>query len=362
MLSDVTPLIRKVSEGQNLTAEEAKKAFTSIIREDKDGYFHLAFLSMLSAKGETSEELYGLCQAIAEFCPKIQTKIDQDKTVDLSGTGGSRLKTFNVSTAASFVVAGASFYVAKQAFPGVTSPTGSADLFRHLGIDIFRINQKQIQTCLTKVGLVPYNVIFSLAKGMENTKNFGRIQVEQGLNFRNPFHLMGSVFSPIKMRRRIYGMFSEKYLRTIAELFQKLGYTKGMVFYGMDGIDEVSNIGKTKIVEYTTKRMKTYTISPQDLGLKKARYDDIKAISRKRNIIDFLRILYGKEQGPRRDIVLANTAAAFYVMDKVKNLTEGVRLAGEVIDEGLASEKLERLIEEVGDMKELESWKKKARI
>lgn len=362
MLLDITPLIRKLSEGQSLTAKETKRVFTSIIKEDKEGYFHLAFLSMLSAKGETSDELYGLCQAIAEFCPRIQTKINQDEIIDLSGTGGSRLKTFNISTTASFVVAGAGFYVAKQAFPGVTSPTGSADLFRYLGIDIFRVNREQVQTCLATTRIVPYNVIFSLAKGMENTKHFGQVQIEQRLNFRNPFHLMGSIYSPIKMRRRIYGMFSEKYLHTIADLFQKLGYVKGMVFYGMDGIDEISNIGKTKIIEFTAKRTKTYTIEPSDLGIKKAKFDDIKAISKERNIIDFLKIIYGKDKSPRRDIVLANTAVSLYVLGKAKDLAKGVKIAAGVINSGAAAKKLEELVDFLGDQKKLASWKKKAGI
>jgi len=352
----------KMIEGEDLTAEEAKKSFASIIREEKDSYFLTAFFAILSTKGETTEELYGLCQALSEFCPHLTVGIDPNVITDLSGTGGGKLKTINVSTAASFIVASAGFKVAKQAFPGITSPTGSADIFRTFGIDVFRITAKQIKECLINVGIVPYNVVFSLAKGLENIRNFGKLQFEKGLAFRTPMHLISNIFSPMEIKRRIYGMFTEKYLNTIGDLLQKLGYVKGMVFHGLDGLCEISNIGPTKIIEFDKIERKEYTVAPEDFGIKRANYKEIKAISPEQNVMDFLRILSGKEKAAKRDIVALNAAASLYVMERTKDIKEGILIAKDLIEKGKAWEKLENLISLIGEPKKLEYWKEKAGV
>lgn len=367
MLSDVTPLIQKLTEGKDLTIGEAEKAFRILEEKDKESYFFFTFLAALHTKGETADELLGFCKANEHFVPRFNVGIEASKIIDLSGTGGDKIKTPNISTAASFVVAGAGITVAKQAFLGVTGLTGSADVMQAFGVDPLAVSREgpdKIRNILKQVGMVVYHA--NSMASPEKRKGFFNFWLkrmpETGLAFVNAYHLAANVYSPIPMEKRLYGVFDEKYLRPLAELFQKLGYKKGLVVHGTDGLDEVSTVGPTKVVEYTAKRIKEYTVTPKDLGLKKANYTDIKAISRERNIIDFLRILYGKERGPRRDIVLANTAVAFYVMDKVKNLANGVRMAGKVIDEGLAFKKLKQLVDSIGDTQKLESWKNKAGI
>jgi anthranilate phosphoribosyltransferase len=186
------------------------------------------------------------------------------------------------------------------------------------------------------------------------------VDVARGLKLITPLHLAANVDVAVPIRRRVYGCAWENKLDVLAELFQKMGYLKGMIVHGLDGIDEVSTIGKTRIVEFTSKKAKTYTITPGDMGIKKAEYKDIKAISKKRNVVDFLRILYGKEKGPRRDIVLANASVSLYVLGKAKNLALGVKIARESIDKGLASNKLEQLVETVGNKDRFIKWKKDA--
>lgn len=361
-ISQVIPLLNKMMEGESLTPEETRRAFATIIREEKDSYFLAAFFAILSTKGETADELYGLCQALSEFCPKPKMRIDPNNITDLSGTGGAKLKTINVSTAASFVVASAGPKVAKQAFPGISSPTGSADMFRAFGIDVLSLDINQIRKCLTNVGISPYNVVFSIATGLENIKNFGRLQFEKGLAIRTPMHLMSNIFSPIEMRRRIYGMFTGKYLSIVAELLQKLGYVKGMVFHGLDGLCEISNIGLTKIVEFNETERKEYTVGPEDFGIRKAIYEEIKPISPEQNVIDFVRILFGKEKGAKRDIVLLNAAASLYVMEKAKDIKEGIQIAKNLIEEGKAWGKVENLVSSIGEPEKLADWKEKAGI
>lgn len=362
MLSDATPLIRKVSEGQDLTTAETERALDIVVKEDTEGWFVWSLLLALHTKGETGDELLGFCRNYTKRLPKLNPKVDVNNITDTSGTGGDKLKTFNVSTTTSVVLAGAGVTVAKQAFFAVTGLSGSAEIFGAFGIDIMKIRANQVEKALETIGICPYlKEVIGKTAGLENLMVTQRVS-NKGLKLVSPLHLVANIATTVKIKRRVYGCTWEKYLPILAELLQKLGYTKGMVVYGLDGIDEVSNIGKTKIVEFTTKQTKTFIIDPSDLGIKKAKFEDIKAISKERNIIDFLRVLYGKERGPRRDIVLANTAASLYVMDRVKDLAEGVKLAGKIIDEGLAFKKLEALVDFFGDKNLLNQWKKKAGI
>lgn len=359
MLSKITPLIRKLVDGKDLTAEEVKKIIVTTSREDSEGYYYLAFTASILTKGLTEDELFGLIKGLQEFTVKLDIKVDPREVTDLSGSGGDKLTTFNISTAASFVVAGGGVKVAKQAFKAFTSPIGASEILQEIGVEMPE-SPKKIEQCLQRVGIAPIYYPY-MYKGMEARHKATTKMREIGLGLPTPMHPVAFVPHPLKIKRRTYGLFAEKYLLPVANIFRRLGYERVMVFHGLDGLDEVSTIGKTRIVELE-KKIKEYMISPGDLGIKKARYEDIRSISKERNIIDFLRILYCRDMGARRDIVLANAAASFYVMDKVKNLADGVKLAGEVIDEGAAFKKLEALVDFLGDRKKLESWKRKANV
>lgn len=355
-----TTLIAKVVDGDDLTAEEAEGAFTDIFLYDKDGYHFLAFCAALHAKGETADELLGLCRTHKKLGEKIKPKVSPEKITDLSGTGGGKLKTINVSTVASFIVSGAGYTVAKQAALGVTSPTGSADIFNAFGIEVYSLKLNQVNDALEKIGICPLYIAAMSPKLANRSLITRKVLIEKGVRIKTPFHIASFAYSPTELKRRIYGCYTEKYLDVLGELFFKLGNERTLILCGVDGLPEASNVGKTLVVEQKGKSIKRYTLSPEDFGLKKAKIDDIKTGGRERNIIDFLRILYNKEKGPKRDIVLANTSASLYVMDKVKSLTEGVKMAGEVIDEGLAFKKLEQLVKMLGDENKLKEWKKKA--
>lgn len=349
-LADLNPIIRKVMQRENLSVEETKDSIMTILEKDTTGYFYLAFVTALTTKGETADELFGFYKAIEALSPKIKTGINSNNLIDLSGTGGAKLKTINVSTAASFVVAGSGVKVSKQAQFGITSLTGSADIFSTFGIDVRKCGEKQLVEGLDKVGIMPsYYMFFS--PGFKNRAELNKkIIGENKLGIRTPFHLVAFTFSPIvEMKRRIYGVFDEKFLPVLVEVFQKAGYERGMVFSGIDGLCEVSNIGNTRIIEFKKNKQETYQITPEDLGLKKSKYEDIKGISKDQNIIDFIEVLYNKNKGAKRDIVLANAAAAFYTLEKVSDLKEGVEMARTTIEDGKASKKLEELVEFVGD-------------
>jgi anthranilate phosphoribosyltransferase len=367
MLKDLLPIIQKLTEGQDLTASEAEKAFSILESEDEESYFFYTFLAALHTKGETSDELLGFCKANQHFVPGFSVGLNADRIIDLSGTGGDMIKTPNISTAASFIVASKGIVVVKQAFFGVTGLMGSADLMQEFGVDplaISREGPQRIGSIIKQVGMVIYHAN-SMAKPEERKGyfNFWLKRVpETGLAFVTAYHLAANVYSPIPMKRRVYGVFSEKYLKPLSELFKKLEYSKGLVVHGVGGLDEVSNIGPTVIHEFTTDTIREYTVTPVGLGVREAQPYEIRVASRDESIQDFLKIIYSKDKGPKRDLVLVNAAAAFYTMDEVSTLKDGVDLALNLIDEQKVADKFEEYVKLYGDLKKLESLKSKAQV
>lgn len=359
-LKEATSLIARVVDGNNLTAKEAETVFTDIFLHDKNGYHYLALCASLHAKGETSDELLGLCRSTAKLGERLTPKVPSRKITDLAGTGGGKIKTVNVSTAASFVVASFGYTVAKQAMFGITSPTGSADIFLAFGVDTYGLRLNQVNQALEKIGICPFYIAPMSPKLKNRSMLAKKVFAEKGLAIKTAFHIAAFAYSPTQLKRRIYGCYSEKYLDVLGELFSKLGNERTLVLYGVDGLPEASNVGKTIVVDQKGKNIRRYILTPKDFGLKKAKVDDIRTGGRERNIIDFLRILYGKEKEAKRDIVLANAASSLYAMGQAKDFTAGARLASQIIDEGLAFKKLEQLVKMLGSKEKLEVWKKKA--
>ncbi|MBI4008667.1 anthranilate phosphoribosyltransferase [Candidatus Roizmanbacteria bacterium] len=358
MLNSITPLIRKLINHINLSEKESESLFNTLNTEDTEGYYWVAATTALHTKGETVDELLGFVKSLGNFTEKLEPKIGTESIIDISGTGGDRLKTFNVSTTASLVIAGGGITVGKQSAPGYTGVTGSRDIFEEVGIPITKLTKEQIENALEKVGFCPYHRT-SFSPRLKNQLHFLKKIREIGLTYRMLFHIGANAFSPLKMYHRIYGCFDEKWMQILAHLFQKLQYKRGLIVFGDGGLDEISIIGQTRIIEFTSQKIKKYNLLPKDLGLRQATYQDIKAGSRTQNIIDFLRILKGKEKGAKRDLVLANSGAAFYVLGKTKSIKEGVELSKKTIDAGLAWEKLIKIVELVGDPKKLKYWENK---
>ena len=285
----------------------------------------------------------------------LEPEVDKNLIVDISGTGGDKLKTFNVGTTASLVISGAGLVAAKQSAPGYTGITGSRDIFEEVGIPITSLTKKQIEIALEKIGFCPYHRT-SFSPGLKTQMQFLKKVREIGLTYRMLFHIAANVFSPLKMHYRVYGCFDEVWMPTLAKLFQRLGYKRGLIVFGKGGLDEISTIGDTKIIEFASTRTKSYTVTPEGLGLRRAKYKEIKTGNRNQNVLDFLRILKGKDKGAKRDLVLANAAAAFYVTGKVGSLRDGVKLGAQIIDSGAAWEKLSKTVGLVGDLKKLKNW------
>jgi anthranilate phosphoribosyltransferase len=355
----ITPLIRRISEGENITAEEAEQAFDLLFAVDMEGYYWLAFTLALHTKGETIDELLGLCRSIEKlFGPKICLS----NTIDISGTGGKPFKTINIGTVCAFILSGGGIKVAKQGSTAVTGLTGSLDIISNLGINLrYWSDHEKIKELLNDIDIAIYHSFLNGGKPHTRPAFISRMK-EIGLTFISPFHIAGSIPSPVTLDFRIFGCYSLRYGRKIAELLVKMGCKRGLVISAEQGFDEISTFGKTNILEFDGAIITEYGLDCEQLSLPKTEPSSITSFSKENNMIDFLRILYGVERGAKRDIALANAAAGFYIAHKVANYPEGVKMAACIIDQGLAYKKLESFVERAGDMKALAYWKQKSQI
>lgn len=364
MLKDTASILRNLSKGEDLSNDDVRKALNTIGQEDTEGFYHLALTFGIMAKKPTVNELYGFCQSFDDCTTKIKTDIDAEDITDVSGTGGDMLKTFNIGTTTSFVVAAAGLFVAKQSFRSFTGISGSIDIFESLGIPVPIINgdPEKVADCLKKTGIAPYYYPSFTNKFINRVKFIQKMR-EIGLTYLTPYHLVAFAYAPISMKARVYGVFDEKYLKLIAEVFKKLGLKRAMVCYGEDGIDEISNIGITKICELKENgSLNTYEIKPEDYNISRAKHEEIQEISKEQSVIDFIRIIYGKEKGPKQDIILMNAGASLYINNRAESIKKGIEIAESLINKGKASNKLEQLIDYYKAWDKLEYWKKEAKI
>jgi anthranilate phosphoribosyltransferase len=347
-LHTIDTLLAKLVDGEDLTAQEAEDLIYHIFAYDTDGMHFATFVGAIHAKGETADELLGFLNATKGLAVKLNIGIDINKITDLSGTGGGKFKTINVSTAASFVVAAAGYNVAKEAYFAVTSPTGSADIFSAFGVDFLKLTKEQVQEALKEVGICPIIAPF-ISPNMENRSKLSRkFFVERQIRVRSPFHLASNIYSPVAMNHRIYGCYSIRYLEIIANLFSKLGFKRTLTFYADLGLPEISNVGSTTIVEQNGTKIKKYIVTPLDLGVEEAKAEDIKTGGKEQNIANFVNILKGKEQGAKADLVAVNAGAALYALEAAETIAEGTKKAKDLLIAGEGYRKFEKLISKIG--------------
>lgn len=355
-LHEIDTILAKLVDGNDLTSEEAEEVFTTTFLYDNEGYFSTALMAAIHAKGETDDELLGFVNMYRNTSAHFDLNISKNKLTDLSGTGGGSFKTINVSTASSFIVTAAGYIVGKAAYYGITSPTGSADIFAAFGVDIKKLTKDVVENTLKTVGICPFFISFISPKHANRAIVSRKIFGELKLRIKSPFHIATNVYSPLQIKHRLYGCYSQKYLEILGNLFAKLKFRRSLVVYGEIGIPEISNVGKTFIVEQNGKRIKKYSITPIDLGVKEAKAEDIKTGDKKQNIADFVNILKGKEQGPKTDLVAVNAGAALYALEDVRNIKDGVVKAKEILYSGESYKILENLVDKIGNPKTLKAF------
>jgi len=330
------PFLKKLIERKDLTIEEATDAMGLIMDGKATPSQIAAFLTALRMKGETVTEITGFAKQMREHAEKIHPKASH--LVDTCGTGGDVSHTFNISTVSALVAAGAGVTVAKHGNRSVSSKCGSADLLEAFGVKI-DLPPKKVEECINKVGI---GFIFApvFHKAMKHVMPSRK---EMGL--RTVFNILGPLTNPAGAHAQIMGVFDEKLTEVMARVLGNLGTKEALIVHGKDGLDEISISDDTKVSHLKKGKVETYTIRPEDFGIKRGKKEDIvvRNIEESKNLADS--VLRGEEKGAKRDVVLFNASAATVMGGRAKDLKEGISKAAESIDSGRARKKLEELVE-----------------
>jgi anthranilate phosphoribosyltransferase len=307
------------------------------LKEDKFPDTQIAgFLMALLMKGPTTAEVAAIASSMRRACVPINPKV-KDGLTDTCGTGGG-LTTFNISTANSLVAAAGGVNIAKHGSRSISASSGSADALEALGIAV-ELQPSQAEQLIEEVGFsFLYAPFFHPVMG----KVFGP---ENELGIKTIFFtIIGPLINPADARRHILGVYQPQLVKQVAEVACQLDFAHAMVVHGLDGLDEISLLGETKVAEVKNGNIDYYSITPEQFGMKRCTFEDVCGGSPEYNAQVIKDIFTKKETGPKRDMLLLNSAAAFLVSDKVTSLKDGLALARETIDSGRATEKLEEIV------------------
>ena len=327
--------VKKAVEGIDLTREEARAAMETIMSGEATDAQIGGFLIAMRLKGETVEEIASFTRVMREKATRIEA--GTSRVLDTCGTGGDNANTFNISTVSAFVAAGAGISVAKHGNRSVSSKCGSADLIRELGINI-DIPPEKVSECLQKVG-----VAFLFAPKLHASMKYA-IGPRRELAVRTFFNILGPMTNPAGAKRQLMGVYSRELVETVAGVLADLGSERAFVVHGNDGLDEISTTAETYIAEVKDGKVNTYTVSPDDFGIKTALPEDLIGGETSENSAIFMSVLSG-ETGPKRDIVVLNSAFAVCAGGVADTPLEGLKIAEESIDSGAAMRKYEALKE-----------------
>lgn len=301
-----------------------------------------AFLTSLRMKGETVDEITALALVMREHAVRIKPNVN-GRTVDTCGTGGDVFKTFNVSTIAALVTAGAGVRIAKHGNRSVTSKCGSADVLEAVGVNL-SASPMTVQKAIEQIGI---GFMFAPAfhPAMKNA-----IAPRREVGIRTVFNILGPLTNPANADAQVLGVYDPTLVEPMARVLQKLGSAEAIVVHGMDGLDEISVIGKTKLAWLKDNEISTKEIAPGDLNLRQAQPDEVSGLDVQQSAKLMIRILNGSEKrdSTRLQMVLANAAAALVVGGMTDDLTSGIGIATESIMNGKAYEKLRQLVEFTG--------------
>ena len=344
-------LHRIAHHGQSLARAEAREVMAEVLAGNCTDAQIAALLVALRMKGETVEEIVGFAEAIRAaatplpISPAASGALDLSGTgrdalaesslVDTSGTGGDASGTFNISTATAFVTAGAGVRVAKHGNRSISSKCGSADVMEALGVNI-QLTPERAAQCLREVG-----ICFLYAPDLHSSMK--QVQkVRRELRMRTMFNLLGPLTNPAHASGQVVGVYALDMVEKLAEALSMLGLRRALVVHGLDGLDEITIAGPTRVAEARDGIVKTYEVDPEEFGIKRATLADISGGDAAENAAIIREVLDGKKS-PRRDVVLLNSAAALVAAGLVDHLKDGIPLAARSIDSGAAAAKLDAL-------------------
>jgi anthranilate phosphoribosyltransferase len=329
----LTEAIDLLASRRDLSSDQAAAVLAEIMGGNATETQTAAVLIALRTKGETVDELVGLATTMRALAVPVTT--DRRDLVDTAGTGGGR-PTFNVSTTAALIAAGAGCAVAKHGNRSATGLSGSADLLEALGVRI-DLAPAQVARCIEQVGFG-----FMFAPAHHGATRFV-VPVRKELAVRTIFNFLGPLTNPAGARRQLIGVSDPAFLDTIAGALARLGVTKALVVSSADGLDEMSTSDTTRVVEVDGSHIRSYELAPEDVGLPRAAFEDVAGGTPERNAETARRILAG-EPGAPRDLAVLNAGAAIYAAGRAGTVEEGVRAAEAAVDSGSAGAALDRLV------------------
>ncbi len=329
--------LQQAAGGKNLTVEQAAGAMREIMAGEASAALVGALLTALRMKGETAAEIAGFARGMREAAVRVHAR--RSPLVDTCGTGGGTVPTFNISTTAAFVVAGAGVGVAKHGNRAMTSACGSADVLEALGVRI-DCGPETVAACIEECGI---GFLFAQA---HHPAMRHAAPVRRELPYRTIFNLLGPLTNPAGAPFQVIGVFDPAVMEPVAEALRELGCERALVAHGADGLDELSTVGATGVTELRGGEMRSYLITPEEVGLPRAPADHLSPGADASEGAALLRGVLGGERGPRRDIVLLNAGAALMVAGAERDLRDGIRLAAESIDSGAAARALDSLREQ----------------
>jgi anthranilate phosphoribosyltransferase len=332
-MDDLKSIIAKVATGATLSREEAASAFDRMMSGEATPSQLGGLLMALRVRGETVDEITGAVSAVRAKMLRVKAPTD---AVDVVGTGGDGSGSVNVSTCASFIVAGTGVPVAKHGNRALSSRSGAADVLSSLGVKI-DITPEQVGRCIAEAGIG-----FMFAPSHHPAwKNVGPTRVE--LATRTIFNLLGPLANPAGVKRQMVGVFSKQWVLPLAQVLKNLGSEAVWVVHGSDGLDEITLTGPTFVAALEGGAIRSFEVSPEDVGLKRVAGEALKGGNSAANAVALQSVLDGRPS-PYRDVALLNAAAALVVAGRAKDLREGITLGIQSIDGGAAAERLKRLV------------------
>ncbi|HZR58551.1 MAG TPA: anthranilate phosphoribosyltransferase [Terriglobales bacterium] len=338
-------LHRIANHRQSLSRDEARIVMAEVLTGKCTDTQIAALLVGLHMKGETVEEIVGFAEAIRAAASPLNlhenstldvSGTERDALVDTCGTGGDASGTFNISTATAFVVAGAGVRVAKHGNRSVTSKCGSADVMEALGVNI-NLSPARMGACLDEVGMA-----FLFAPAMHSAMKYAQT-ARRELRLRTVFNLLGPLTNPAHASAQVVGVYSVELVEKLAEALSMLGLRRAVVVHGLDGLDEITITGPTRVAEVRQGNVRTYEVTPEEFGLRRAPIEELAGGDTAANA-GIIRAILGGEKSARRDVILLNAAAALVAGGRADHLSKALPLAAESIDSGAALHKLKELI------------------
>ncbi|HEY0319970.1 MAG TPA: anthranilate phosphoribosyltransferase [Pyrinomonadaceae bacterium] len=330
-------ILLRLMRGENLARGEASALLDALLDGEATDAQIAAALVALALKGETVEELAGMAEAMR--ARSVRVNCCHEHFIDTAGTGSSYAKTFNVSTAAAFVIAGAGLPVAKHGSRAATSRSGSADVLTALGVNV-SAERAVSEMCLNELGIC---FMFAPLYHAATARVAG---VRRELGVHTTFNLLGPLTNPAGAPRQIIGVWHKALVEPLARTLSLLGTTRAWVMHGSDGLDELTLAGKSFVAEASTgSEVKTFEVEPEDFGLKRSVLEHLRGGDAEMNARMIREVLTGERRDEARSLVIINAAAALFVGGRAEDLTEAARLAAQSLDTGAAHDRLSRLVE-----------------